>query len=282
MLSQLLPEAQQHPCTQPWNPTCSHSVPVSHLTCSRTHLLIHPGIRAETFSPPAHQLTHFTSPTCLSPPSLTKAGTCPQPLATFSIPAWLTAGLFSPPPTRGLIYHLNSSLPRISEPISVHTHPSTHKGQQFISANHRVHEASLEGTSWMLAGLWWRWLLSLEWRTGSPRNEALRMKPQHLRNQQTGGLNGKTRDSKCATWRTASHTRPQKCDHLRITWSNYKPLHSWTDNAPPPVHGLSSIAAESPQQRNPDLRQTSALLQETGTHFPFWAPQATFVHCSPT
>lgn len=192
-----------------------------------------------------------------------KQAPLPKPLATFSTPVWLTAGLFSPPPTRGLIYRPNSSLP-----WGAHKHPHsprhplslTHEGQQFISANHRAYEASLEGTSWTLAGLRWRWMLSLEWRTGSPRNKALGMKPQPLRNQQTGGLNGKTWDSKCATWHTASHTHPQKCDHLRITWSNYELLHSWTDNVPPPGHGLSSIAAESPQQRNSELRQTAALL----------------------
>lgn len=127
MLSQLPPEAQQHPCMQPGNPTCSHRAPVSHLACSHAHLLIRPGTRAEGFSPPARRLTRFTSPTCLSPPSLTNAGACPQSLTTFSIPAWLTAGLFSPPPTRGLIYRLNSSLPRISEELgSVHTRPGTH------------------------------------------------------------------------------------------------------------------------------------------------------------
>lgn len=146
-------------------------------------------------------------------------------------------------------------------PHSAQNPPSlTHEGQQFNCADHRLYKASLEGTSWTLAGLRWRWPLSLEWRAGSPRNEALRMKPQRLPNQQTGGLNVKTQDSKGATWCTASHTPPQKCDHLRITWSNYKPLHSWADNVPPPGHGLSSTAADSPQQRNSELRQTPALL----------------------
>lgn len=59
------------------------------------------------------------------------------------------------------------------------------------------------------------------------------MKPQRLHNWQSGGLNGKTRDSKGVTWHTASYTHPQKWDHFRITWSNYEPLHSWTDNVPP-------------------------------------------------
>lgn len=266
MLSQPPPEAQQHPCTQPRNPSCSHSAPVSHLACSHARSLICAGIRAETFLPPTCQLTRFTSPTCLSPPSLTKAGASPQASGHFFHPSLAYCWSLLPATNQGP--DLPSKFLTAMYFRGAHKHPHsprhplslTHEGQQFISANHRAYEASLEGTSWTLAGLRWRWMLSLEWRTGSPRNKALGMKPQPLRNQQTGGLNGKTWDSKCATWHTASHTHPQKCDHLRITWSNYELLHSWTDNVPPPGHGLSSIAAESPQQRNSELRQTAALL----------------------
>lgn len=76
--------------------------------------------------------------------------------------------------------------------------------------------------------MWWRLLLSSKLRTGRSRNLSLRLKPQHVCNQRKGGLNGKTQHSKGATWHTASHIHPQKCKHLRITWSNYEPLHSWT------------------------------------------------------
>lgn len=117
------PAAPLHTALKP-NLLVQHAGKPSH---SLLHSLIHPGIRAEMFSPPAHQLTCFTSSMHLSPPSLTNMGTCPQFLATSSAPAWLTAGLFTPPPTRGLIYRLNFSLPCISEePVSIHTRPGTH------------------------------------------------------------------------------------------------------------------------------------------------------------
>lgn len=68
----------------------------------------------------------FTSPTFLSPPSLTNAKSWPQPRATFSTSAWLTTHLFSTPPNRNVIYHLNSSLPHISEEsTSIQTCPGT-------------------------------------------------------------------------------------------------------------------------------------------------------------
>lgn len=125
MQSQPPPEAQQHPCTQPRNPSCSHSALVSHLACSHARSLICAGIRAETFLPPTCQLTRFTSPTCLSPPSLTKAGASPQASGHFFPPQSGLLLVSSPRHQPGAWFTVQ--IPHChEEPISIHTHPGTH------------------------------------------------------------------------------------------------------------------------------------------------------------